>query len=128
MNQDCCVNATQCFIGLRALLFPHEGQNTDFLSFFASFKSSINQSNHHVLAHIVQFYSHKLTESSVAVVDVFMSDAGVDAVIIRVERYERTVRVRRAGADYAEGCGASWGLGTPGITQPVRLLPGEQAH
>lgn len=57
-----------------------------------------------------------------------MSDAGLNAVAIRVERYERTVRVWWARADNAEGRGAFWGLGTPGITQPVRLLPGERAQ
>lgn len=54
-----------------------------------------------------------------------MSDSGIHAVAILVERHERTVRLRRAGEDDAKGRGASRGLGAPGTAQPVRLLPGE---
>ena len=57
----------------------------------------------------------------------FMSDAGIHIILICVERYEWTVCFRRTGADDAKGRSALWGLGTPGITQPVRLLPGERA-
>lgn len=51
--------------------------------------------------------------------------AGVNTFIICVERHERAVGVQRAGADDAKGCSASWGLGTPGVTQLVRFLPSE---
>lgn len=64
-------------------------------------------------------------ENSFSVVELFMSDSGINAIVVSVERYEWTVRVRRAGADDAKGRSASWGLGTPGVTQPVRLLPGD---
>lgn len=54
-----------------------------------------------------------------------MCDTGIDAFVVCVERYERTVRVQRPRADDAKGRGALWGLGTPGFTQLVWFLSGK---
>lgn len=54
--------------------------------------------------------------------------SGIDSIFICVDWYEWAVRLWRARADHAQRCSALWGLGTPRITQPVRIPPGESAH